>query len=120
MKILLADDSITMRGIILRSLQAAGCGDNIVEAVDADDAFTKFKPHEFDLAVIDSNMPGISSLDLIKEIRQQDEKVKIFLIIVYSEEGRVMSVIEQGADDYLVKPFTVDALREKVNKHFPA
>jgi len=115
-RVLVADDSSTMRKIILRSLQAVGVTD-AVEAQDGAEAVSLFKPGEFDLVLTDWNMPGKTGLEVIQEIRAQDKNVPIIMVTTEAEKGRVMQAIQAGVSDYLVKPFTADTLREKLEKH---
>ncbi len=115
-RVLVADDSSTMRKIILRSLQAVGVP-TAVEAADGEEAVNMFKPGEFDLVLTDWNMPGKSGLEVIQEIRKVDKDVKIMMVTTEAEKSRVMEAIQAGVSDYLVKPFTADTLREKLEKH---
>jgi len=113
---LVADDSSTMRKIILRSLQAVGVPE-AVEAADGAEAVNLFKPGEFDLVLTDWNMPGKTGLEVVQEIRAKDPKVTIIMVTTEAEKSRVMQAIEAGVSDYLIKPFTADTLREKLVKH---
>jgi two-component system chemotaxis response regulator CheY len=115
-RVLVADDSSTMRKIIIRSLQAVGVG-TTTEAQDGAEAVSLFKPGEFDLVLTDWNMPGKTGLEVVQEIRAQDAKVPIIMVTTEAEKGRVMQAIQAGVSDYLVKPFTADTLREKLQKH---
>ena len=115
-KVLVADDSSTMRKIILRSLQAVGVTD-ATEAADGTEAVSLFKPGEFQMVLTDWNMPGKTGLEVVQEIRQQDANVPIIMITTEAEKGRVMQAIQAGVSDYLVKPFTAETLREKLEKH---
>ena len=115
-RVLVADDSSTMRKIIIRSLQAAGVSET-TEAADGTEAVSLFEPSEFDLVLTDWNMPGKIGLEVVQEIRQQDENVPIIMITTEAEKSRVMQAIQAGVSDYLVKPFTADTLREKLEQH---
>ena len=115
-RVLVADDSSTMRKIILRSLQAVGVTE-ATEAADGMEAVALFKPGQFDMVLTDWNMPGKTGLEVIQEIRAQDPKVPIIMITTEAEKSRVMQAIQAGVSDYLVKPFTADTLREKLTKH---
>lgn len=115
-RVLVADDSSTMRKIILRSLQAVGVTE-ATEAGDGTEAIALFKPGQFDMVLTDWNMPGKTGLEVIQEIRAQDAKVPIIMITTEAEKSRVMQAIQAGVSDYLVKPFTADTLREKLTKH---
>jgi len=118
-RVLVADDSSTMRKIIIRSLQAVGVP-SAVEASDGNEAIQVFVPGQFDLVLTDWNMPGKSGLEVIKEIRAKDAKVPIIMITTEAEKSRVIQAIQAGVSDYLVKPFTSDTLREKLEKHLGA
>jgi two-component system chemotaxis response regulator CheY len=115
-RVLLADDSSTMRKIILRSLQAVGVP-SAVEAADGIEAVNLFEPGKFDLVLTDWNMPGKNGLEVISEIRAKDANVPIIMVTTEAERGRVLQAIQAGVSDYLVKPFTADTLREKLEKH---
>ncbi len=115
-RVLVADDSSTMRKIILRSLQAVGVTE-VTEAADGSEAVAMFKPGSFEMILTDWNMPGKTGLEVVEEIRAQDKDVPIIMVTTEAEKGRVMQAIQAGVSDYLVKPFTADTLREKLEKH---
>ena len=115
-RVLVADDSSTMRKIILRSLQAVGVSE-VTEAGDGDETLNLFKPGDFDLVLTDWNMPGKNGLEVTQEIRKQDAKIPIIMVTTEAEKSRVLEAIEAGVSDYLVKPFTAETLREKLEKH---
>ena len=119
LKVLLADDSGTMRKIIIRSLEAVGIS-GATEAVDGADALTKFQAESFDLVITDWNMPGKTGLELTKASRETGSKVPIFMVTTEAEKQRVIDAIQAGVNDYLVKPFTSDQLREKLDKYAAA
>ena len=114
-KVLVADDSSTMRKIIIRSLKAIGAPD-AVEAKDGAEAVALFEKGKFDLVLTDWNMPNKTGLEVIREIRSKDADVPIIMVTTEAEKRRVVDAIQAGVSDYLVKPFDADALREKVNK----
>ena len=113
---LVADDSSTMRKIVLRSLHECGI-DDITEVGNGDDAIQRFGEGEYDLVVTDWNMKGKSGLDLIQSIRGSGNDVPIIMVTTESEKSRVLAAIQAGVSDYLVKPFTAEVLREKIEKH---
>jgi two-component system chemotaxis response regulator CheY len=114
-RVLIADDSGTMRTIIRRSLEAVGVT-STTEAADGVQAVSMFKPGDFDLVLTDWNMPGKNGLEVAREIRAQDKQVPIVMITTESEKARVLEAIQAGVSDYLVKPFTPDSLRSKLEK----
>ena len=105
-----------MRKIILRSLNAVGIP-SATEAADGDEAVSMFKPGDFDLVLTDWNMPGKNGLEVVTEIRKMDANVPIIMVTTETGKARVLEAIEAGVSDYLVKPFTADTLREKLEKH---
>jgi two-component system chemotaxis response regulator CheY len=116
MRVLLADDSGTMRTIIRRSLETLGVS-GAVEASDGQQAIELFKSGGgFDLVLTDWNMPGKSGMDLVREIRALDKKVPIVMVTTETEKARVLEAIGAGVSDYLVKPFTADVLRQKLER----
>ncbi|MGL4595580.1 MAG: response regulator [Thermoguttaceae bacterium] len=115
-RVLVVDDSSTMRKIILRSLQAVGVKD-VAEASDGEEAISIFQPGAFDLILTDWNMPGKTGLDVLKAIRAIDKKIPVIMVTTEAEKSRVLEAIQAGVTDYLVKPFTADTLREKLEKH---
>lgn len=115
-RVLVADDSSTMCKIIIRSLQAVGINE-ATEAADGAEAVSMFTPGQFELVLTDWNMPNKTGIEVVQEIRAKDPKVPIIMITTEAEKGRVMQAIEAGVSDYLVKPFTADTLRAKLEKH---
>jgi len=116
MKVLLADDSGTMRSIIRRSLESVGLS-GTVEAADGNQAIELFKAGgRFDLVITDWNMPGKTGIDVAREIRTLDKKIPIVMITTEAEKARVLEAIQAGVSDYLVKPFTTEKLKEKLER----
>lgn len=115
MKVLLVDDSRTMRKIQIRTLEKLGVA-NIVEAEDGQVAFELFGKAQFDLVMTDWNMPNMDGLTLVKKIRELNTDTPILMITTEAERARVISAIEAGVNDYLVKPFTADVLQSKLSK----
>lgn len=114
-KVLVADDSGTMRKIIIRSLNAVNVTD-VIEAGNGDEAWDIFQQHQFDIVLTDWNMPGKTGLELLKCIREVNKQVPVILITTEAEKARVLQAIQAGVSDYLVKPFEADALRAKLGK----
>lgn len=114
-KVLVVDDSGTMRKIILRSLNALGVTD-IMEAGDGSDALELFKQHQFEVVLTDWNMPRMTGLELLKAIRGSGSTVPVILITTEAEKGRVLEAVQAGVSDYLVKPFETEGLRAKLQK----
>jgi two-component system, chemotaxis family, chemotaxis protein CheY len=111
--VLVADDSSTMRKIIIRSLQVIGVS-SITEAKDGVEAVALFKQGGIDMVLTDWNMPGKTGLDVIREIRAQNTTVPIIMITTEAEKRRVLEAIQVGVSDYIIKPFEAEMLREKL------
>jgi two-component system, chemotaxis family, chemotaxis protein CheY len=121
MKLLLVDDSGTMRTIQKRCFLKLGVAEgNITEAENGRVALDKFERTAFDLIVTDWNMPIMDGLTLLKEIRKRNTSVPVLMITTESERSRVVAAIQEGVSDYLVKPFTSDDLQSKLIKWVPA
>jgi two-component system chemotaxis response regulator CheY len=118
-KVLVVDDSGTMRKIIIRSLNAVGFNDT-VEAGDGNEGLAAFKKTPVDLVLTDWNMPNKTGLEMVRDIRAINADVPIFMITTEAEKGRVVEAIQAGITDYLVKPFTQDALQQKLEKYCTA
>ena len=115
MKVLLVDDSATMRTIQKRCLKKLGLED-VVEAEDGLQALERFESHNFDVVLSDWNMPRMDGLTLLKEIRKRNKSIPIIMITTEAERSRVVTAIQAGVSDYLVKPFTPDGLKEKLER----
>jgi len=113
MRILVVDDSTTMRRIIANSLKAVGFED-IVEAGDGQQALETLDG--VDILLTDWNMPNMDGLTLVKTVRANPALAGMPIIMVTSEGARdeVMEALAAGVNDYIVKPFTKDILAEKV------
>lgn len=124
-KILIVDDMSTMRKIIKNMLTKMGC-DNLTEAEDGDPAWKMIQeahdagsPYEF--IVSDWNMPGMTGLDLLKHIRE-DERFKtlpFLMITAEAEQSNVVIAVKAGVSNFIVKPFAITTLKEKIDKIFP-
>lgn len=116
MKVLLADDSLTTRRGIRRSLREIGIED-VIEAESGADLIAKFRSGEFGIVVTDWNMPGEkTAFEAVKKIRALDASVPIIMIIIETGREQVPQAVQASVSDYLVKPFTADTLREKLEK----
>jgi two-component system, chemotaxis family, chemotaxis protein CheY len=117
MKILMADDSNTMRRILSNQLNAAGITD-ILEATTGEEALKILESNmPIDLLLLDINMPILDGLATLRAIRKEEKynNLKIVMVTSESEKTKVMEAIAAGADDYLVKPFTPENLLKKLH-----
>jgi two-component system chemotaxis response regulator CheY len=104
-----------MRTIQKRCLDKLGITD-VMEAADGVEAIRVLENNLIDLVLTDWNMPNMDGLTLLKEIRTRNTKIPVFMITTEGERNRVVDAIQAGVSDYLVKPFTPDALKQKLEK----
>jgi two-component system chemotaxis response regulator CheY len=119
MKILTVDDFSTMRRIIRNMLRQLGYT-NIVEAEDGAEALSLLQREKVDFVISDWNMPNMSGLDLLKAIRA-DENLKPLPVLLVTAEAlkeNVLEAVKAGVNNYVVKPFTAETLKEKIDAIF--
>lgn len=115
MRVLVVDDSEMTRMIVKKTLKTFGIGD-VVEAEDGQVAIEAFKQQEFDVVFSDWNMPNMSGIELLEQIRAINTDVPVIMITTEGSRAKVVDAISRGINDYLVKPFTPAALKEKLGK----
>ncbi len=119
MKILIVDDFSTMRRIIKNLLRDLGFT-NTSEADDGLTALPMLQSGNFDFLVTDWNMPGMNGIDLLRAVRA-DERLKNLPVLMVTAEAKRDQIIEAaqaGVNGYVVKPFTAQALKDKIEKIF--
>lgn len=119
MKILVVDDFSTMRRIIRNLLQDIGFG-NTSEADNGQSALPMLKGGDFDFLITDWNMPRMTGLELLKAVRADRKLVSLPVLMVTAEAKRnhIIEAAEAGVNGYIVKPFTAQTLKEKLDKIF--
>jgi two-component system chemotaxis response regulator CheY len=116
MKILVVDDSSTMRRIIVNTLARLGYKD-VVQAADGVEAWDAMQANpDIGVVITDWNMPNMNGLELVKKIRAEEKYVDIPIIMVTTEGGKaeVITALKAGVNNYIVKPFTPQVLKEKL------
>lgn len=118
-KILVVDDFSTMRRIVKNLLQELGF-DNIQEADDGNTALPLLKTNKFDLVITDWNMPGMTGIELLKAIRANPTLKSTPVLMVTAENSReqIIEAAQNGVNGYIVKPFTANTLKEKMERIF--
>jgi two-component system chemotaxis response regulator CheY len=114
-KVLVVDDQLTMREVARLALQAMGVR-NIIDAENGDDAFKKATTQPLDMIISDFNMPGMDGLGLLRAVRGHPavRKLPFILVTGRGDNALVVSAAQAGVNNYIVKPFTAEMLREKV------
>lgn len=118
-KILVVDDFSTMRRIIKNLLRDLGF-QNITEADDGKTALPILKQGGIEFLVTDWNMPGMTGIELIGEVRKDPKLAHIPILMVTAEAKReqIIAAAQAGVNGYVVKPFTATVLKEKIEKIF--
>ncbi len=116
-RFLVVDDFSTMRRIIKNFLTDLGYT-NITEADDGKTALPVLKSGVVDFLITDWNMPGMPGLELLKEVRNDPATKKIPVLLVTAEAKReqIVEAAQAGVNGYVVKPFTAQTLKEKIDK----
>jgi two-component system, chemotaxis family, chemotaxis protein CheY len=117
MKILLVDDSKTMRNIQKKILEGLG-NVEFTEAGDGLEALNAIAatPGGFQLILIDWNMPNMDGITLVGRVRATDKKTPLIMVTTEAEKTRILEALKAGVNNYALKPFTPDALLEKVKQ----
>ena len=116
MKFLVVDDSATMRRIVVNSLQRIGFT-NCVEAGDGREALEKFD-ESVTFVITDWNMPNMSGTELARALRARTDggqTVPILMVTARSVKEDILTAMESGVNNYVVKPFTPQVLKEKID-----
>lgn len=118
-KILVVDDFSTMRRIIKNLLRDLGLT-NVQEADDGQTALPILKQGNIEFLITDWNMPGMTGIDLLKEVRADPNLSHLPVLMVTAEAKReqIIAAAQAGVNGYVVKPFTAAVLKEKIDKIF--
>ncbi len=112
MRILLVEDEKTLSGHIAKGLQNSGYA---VDAVyDGEEALYEYAVNGYDLIVLDLNLPKKDGLDVLREIRRKDVNIKILILSARSAVDDRIIGLDEGANDYLVKPFDFGELEARI------
>ncbi len=118
MKVLIVDDSSTMRRIIGNVVQQLGVAkDDFDEAEDGVIAWKLLSQGTYDVVLTDWNMPNMNGLQLVQKIRGEGNHRGTPIIMITTEggKGEVITALKAGVNNYIVKPFSADILKEKLD-----
>ncbi len=110
--VLIVDDEEALRHFMRRNLEARGF--RVLTAADGMEALHQFEQHRPDLIVLDLLMPRLDGMEVLRRIRRKDT-TPIIVLTALDDEGDKITALEQGADDYLTKPFSVGELLARVH-----
>ncbi|MDR3167012.1 MAG: response regulator [Treponema sp.] len=116
--ILVVDDSRIMRNIVKNTFSQLKIPCQFLEAGTGKEALQKLESQEVHLVLLDWNMPELSGLDFLKQVRLQEKYKKLPIIMVTSEAARynVIEALKNGATDYIIKPVNERNFTEKLSK----
>lgn len=117
LKIIAVDDSPTMRRIIINTLKRAGY-ENVIEATDGKDALAKMKVEQVNFVITDWNMPEMDGLAFVTQIRSTDEfkNLPVLMVTTRSVKEDIVEAMKAGVNNYIVKPFTPETLKAKIDQ----
>jgi two-component system, chemotaxis family, chemotaxis protein CheY len=115
MKALIVDDSAVMRKVLIGALSRVGIND-FQEAADGKEAVDAVSGSEFNLILMDWNMPNMLGIDAVKEIRALGKSVPIIMVTTEAEKSRVIDALKAGANNYVIKPFKPEAIVAKIKE----
>lgn len=112
MRILLVEDEKLLSDMVTKGLRNGGYA---VDAVyDGEEALYQYEVNEYDLIVLDLNLPKVDGLDVLRKIRAADDKIKILILSARTKvEDRILG-LDEGANDYLIKPFDFGELEARI------
>lgn len=116
MKILLLEDDLVLSSEISKFLESHQMHCNKV--YDGEEFLQKFEEENYDVFLLDINVPKINGLEVCKRIRERDKTIPIIIISAYDDISDKKQAFENLADDYLVKPFVLEELLLRINSHF--
>ena len=114
--VLVVDDMGTMRKLVIRALKELGF-ESFVEASDGEAGWNKLKENKIDFIISDWNMPNMTGIELLKKIKGDGDLsgIPVIMLTAESEKEQVVEAISAGAAGYLIKPFTAQSLKEKID-----
>jgi two-component system chemotaxis response regulator CheY len=116
MKVMIVDDSRAMRSMLRKLLKEIGF-EIAAEAENGREALKQLEQsHWLDLVLLDWNMPVMNGYELLCEIRKHAKwkDMRVMLVTTETEASQILRALDAGADDYLIKPFVKEALRDKL------
>ena len=115
MRFLIVDDSTTMRRIIINTLNKVGYTD-CTEAANGREGVERLATAEVDMVITDWNMPEMSGIEFIRSIRANaaTKALPILMVTTNAAKDDIVEALRAGVNAYVVKPFTPDTIKEKI------
>lgn len=119
MRILIVDDFSTMRRIVRNILRQLDLN-NVVEADDGTTAWEILNRDKIDFIVSDWNMPNMTGIELLRKVRSSEQFAEIPFLMVTAEaqQENIIEAVQAKVSNYIVKPFTADTMKQKIDKIF--
>ncbi|WP_353119682.1 chemotaxis response regulator CheY [Nitratidesulfovibrio sp.] len=120
MRVLVVDDFSTMRRIIKNILRQLGFT-NVVEADDGTTAWEVLNKDRIEFVISDWNMPKMTGIELLRKVRASEEFADMPFLMVTAEaqQENVIEAVQARVSNYIVKPFTAETMKQKIDKIFP-
>ena len=120
MRVLIVDDFSTMRRIIKNILRQLGFN-NIIEADDGTAAWEILTKDQVEFIISDWNMPQMTGIELLRKVRASEQFANIPFLMVTAEaqQENIIEAVQAKVSNYIVKPFTADTMKQKIDKIFP-
>lgn len=117
-KILVVDDSQSMRSMVSKCARLCCQSAELLEAANGTEALEIYQQQRIDLLLSDVNMPEMNGIELVEKIRAGNNSTHTYIIMITTEVSgeAIKKCVLAGADDYLTKPFTEDQLRAKIER----
>jgi two-component system chemotaxis response regulator CheY len=120
MRALVVDDSAVMRKVLIGALGRANISE-VDQASDGLEAVQAVQQNDYDIILMDWNMPNMLGIDALKAIREMGKTMPIIMVTTEAEKGRVLEALKSGATNYIIKPFEpntiVGKIQEVLNKN---
>ncbi len=117
--LMIVDDSATMRKIVMRTVRMSGLDfERTEEAGNGAEAIEKLKESPVDIVLCDVNMPEMNGIDMVKKVRAEVPgcaDTKIIMVSTESSQDLIDSILREGANGYITKPFTPERFQEKLS-----
>lgn len=120
MRVLVVDDFSTMRRIIKNILRQLGFT-NIVEADDGTTAWDTLNKDKIEFIISDWNMPQMTGIELLRKVRSSEEfsDLPFLMVTAEAQQENILEAVQAKVSNYIVKPFTAEVMKQKIDKIFP-
>lgn len=115
MRALVVDDSAVMRKVLIGALGRAGITD-VDQAADGQEAVAAAESKEYNLVLMDWNMPNMLGIDAVRTIRANGKTMPIIMVTTEAEKSRVIDALKAGAQNYVIKPFEPATIVSKIQE----